>query len=89
MYMFEIHKDSKILYSSSTHLSEDFLFSSAIWKDIAKKQMSHFFLKPISLFIWFKIAPKWKLKVVDDHLKWFIISETEVPFEVALFVTWE
>ena len=61
MYMFEIHKDSKILYSS-THLSEGFLFSSATWKDVAKKQMSHFFLKPISLFIWFKIAQNenWK-----------------------------
>ena len=55
MYMFEIHKDSKILYSS-THLSEGFLFSSATWKDIAKKEMNHFFLKPISLFIWFEIA---------------------------------
>ena len=40
MYMFEIHKDSKILYSS-THLSEGFSFSSATWKDIVKKQMSH------------------------------------------------
>ena len=88
MYVFEIHKDLKILYSS-THLLEGFLFSSATCNDIAKKQMSHFFLKPISSFIWFKFAPKWKLKVVDDHLKLFIISETEVPFEVALFVTWE
>ena len=28
---------------------------------------------------------------MDDHLKSIIISasETEVPFEVALFVTWE
>ena len=45
MYMFEIHKDSKILYTI-THLSEGSLFSSAIWKDIAKKQMSHFFSSP-------------------------------------------
>ena len=42
MYMFEIHKDSKILYSS-THLSEGFLFSIATWKDIAKKADKPFF----------------------------------------------
>ena len=76
MYMFEIHKDSKILYSS-THLSEGFLFSSATWKDIAKKSDEPFFSEAYFLIHLIQNCPKmktensgWSFKIVYHQWDW-------------------
>ena len=70
------HKDSKILYSS-THLSEGFLFSSATWKDIAKKANEPFFSQAHFLIHLIQNCPKmktensgWSFKIVYHQWDW-------------------
>ena len=87
--MFEIHKDSKNFVYLSAYIFVRGFFLSATWKDIAKKSKWAIFFQAYFLIHLIQNCPKMETESSDDHLKLFIISESEVPFKVALFVTWE